>query len=155
MSRLIAAFMGGLLFAVGLGVSGMTDANKVIGFLNLAGDWDPSLAFVMVGAIGVHLALYRLIIRRQSPLFGDTFHIPTRRDISPQLVGGAALFGVGWGLGGFCPGPGLVSLAGFGSSAAVFVVFMFVGMVGHKIIHRPKQVAQSARVVETKEGAPC
>ena len=71
------------------------------------------------------------------------------------VTGGAALFGVGWGLGGFCPGPGLVSLAGFGSSAAVFVVFMFVGMVGHKTIHRPKQVAQSARVVETKAGAPC
>ena len=155
MSRLIAAFMGGLLFAVGLGVSGMTDANKVIGFLNLAGDWDPSLAFVMVGAIGVHLALYRLILRRQSPLFCDTFHIPTRRDINPQLVGGAALFGVGWGLGGYCPGPGLVSLAGLGSSAFVFVVFMLAGMMGHKLVHRPKQVAQSAQVVETKEGVPC
>lgn len=155
MSRLISAFVGGLVFAVGLGVSGMTDANKVIGFLNLAGEWDPSLAFVMVGAIGVHLTLYRLILRHQSPLFGDTFHIPTRRDINPQLVGGAALFGVGWGLGGFCPGPGLVSLAGLGSSAAMFVVFMFVGMMAHKLVHRPKQVAQSAQVVETEEGVPC
>lgn len=155
MSRLIAAFVGGLLFAVGLGISGMTDANKVIGFLNLAGEWDPSLAFVMVGAIGVHLALYRLILRRSSPLFGDTFHIPNRRDINPKLVGGAALFGVGWGLGGFCPGPGLVSMAGLGSSAAVFVMFMLVGMVGHKLIHRPRQVAESAQVVEAKEGVPC
>lgn len=155
MSRLIAPFMAGLIFALGLGISGMTDANKVIGFLNLAGDWDPSLAFVMVGAIGVHLALYRIILRRHSPLFGDTFHIPTRRDINPQLVGGSALFGVGWGLGGFCPGPGLVSLAGLGSSAAVFVVFMLSGMMAHKLVHRPKQVALAHEVVETKEGAPC
>jgi uncharacterized protein len=149
MSRLVASFLGGLLFALGLGVSGMTDANKVIGFLDLSGDWDPSLAFVMAGAIGVHLILYRLILRRQSPLFGDRFQIPTRRDITPQLVGGAALFGVGWGLGGFCPGPGLVSLAGFGSSAAVFVLSMLSGMTLQKSVHRPN------RAVPTTEGIPC
>ena len=134
MSRLIAAFTGGLVFALGLGVSGMTDANKVIGFLNLAGDWDPRLAFVMAGAIGVHLLLYRLILRRQSPIFADRFHIPTRRDISPRLVGGAALFGMGWGLGGFCPGPGMVSLMGYGSAPAVFVVFMLGGLLVHKLL---------------------
>ena len=149
MTRLFAAFVGGFVFALGLGISGMTDANKVIGFLNLAGDWDPSLAFVMVGAIGVHLSLYRLILRRQSPLFADRFHIPTRRDISPSLVGGAALFGVGWGLGGFCPGPGLVSLAGFGSSAVVFVVFMLSGMALQRLVHRSDQV------VPTQESVPC
>ena len=149
MNRLIAAFMAGLIFAVGLGVSGMTDANKVIGFLNLAGDWDPSLAFVMVGAIGVHMGMYLLILRRQRPLFGEAFHIPTRRDITPQLVGGAALFGVGWGLGGFCPGPGLVSMGGLGASAGVFVAFMLVGMGLHRLVHRPKQV------VAPKEGVPC
>jgi uncharacterized protein len=149
MSRLVASFLGGLLFALGLGVSGMTDANKVIGFLDLSGDWDPSVAFVMAGAIGVHLVLYRLILRRPSPLFGDRFHIPTRRDITPQLVGGAALFGVGWGLGGFCPGPGLVSLAGFGSSAAVFVLFTLWGMTLQKIVHRPN------RAVPTPGRVPC
>ncbi|MGB0591105.1 MAG: DUF6691 family protein [Myxococcota bacterium] len=138
MSRLIAAFFGGLLFALGLGVSGMADANKVIGFLNLAGNWDPSLAFVMVGGIGVHLALYRLILGRQSPLFGDHFHIPTRRDLTWELVGGAAVFGVGWGLGGVCPGPGLVSLAGFGAPAGVFVLFMLSGMNLQEILHRPR-----------------
>jgi len=141
MSRFIAPFVAGLVFALGLGISGMTDANKVIGFLNLAGDWDPSLAFVMVGAIGVHLALYRIILRRKSPLFGDTFDIPTRRDVDPQLIGGAAVFGIGWGLGGFCPGPGLVSLAGLGTFAAVFVGFMLLGMVAHKRVHRPTQAA--------------
>jgi len=141
MSRLIAAFTGGLVFALGLGVSGMTDANKVIGFLNLAGDWDPRLAFVMAGAIGVHLLLYRLILRRQSPIFADRFHIPTRRDISPRLVGGAALFGMGWGLGGFCPGPGLVSLMGHGAAPGVFVASMLGGMLVHKLVSLPQRSA--------------
>lgn len=149
MRQLLAAFSGGLVFALGLGISGMTDADKVLGFLNLAGDWDPSLAFVMAGAIGVHLVLYKRIIRRQSPIFDGSFHIPSRRDITPQLVGGAALFGVGWGLGGFCPGPGLVSLSGLGSSAAVFVVFMLSGMGLQKLVHRPKP----ARA--TQETVPC
>ena len=138
MSRLISSFVGGLVFALGLGVSGMTDANRVLGFLNLAGDWDPSLAFVMVGAIGVHLLLHRLILKRQSPLFAGRFHIPTRRDMSPELLGGAALFGMGWGLGGFCPGPGLVSLMGHGSAAAVFVVSMLGGMLVHRLLGIPK-----------------
>lgn len=142
MSRLISAFSAGLVFALGLGISGMTDANKVIGFLNLAGDWDPSLAFVMVGAISVHLLLYRLILRRQSPFFSDRFHIPTRRDINPHLVGGAALFGMGWGLGGFCPGPGLVSLMGYGSAPGVFVVFMLGGMLVHKLLSQPERSAR-------------
>ena len=137
MNRLFAAFLAGLVFAIGLGLSGMTDANKVIGFLNLAGEWDPSLAFVMVGAIAVHLSLYRLILKRKSPLFADRFHIPTRQDIDPKLVGGGALFGVGWGLGGFCPGPGLVSATGLGSAAAVFVGCMIAGMLLHRLLHRP------------------
>ena len=132
MNRIVAAFLGGLIFALGLGVSGMTDANKVIGFLNLAGDWDPGLAFVMVGAIGVHILLYRLIMKRQSPLFGDRFHIPTSRQIHPQLIAGSALFGVGWGLGGVCPGTGMVSLMGFSSAGIVFLVFMFAGMLAHR-----------------------
>ena len=148
MTRLFAAFVGGFVFAPGLGISGMTDANKVIGFLNLAGDWDPSLAFVMVGAIGVHLAAYRFILARQSPLFTKKFQIPTRRDLNPKLIVGAALFGVGWGLGGFCPGPGLVSLAGFGPSAIVFVVFMLAGMALKKVAHRP---APQPAVEQAKE----
>ena len=141
MSRLISAFSAGLVFALGLGISGMTDANKVIGFLNLAGDWDHSLAFVMVGAISVHLFLYRLILRRQSPLFADHFHIPTRRDINSRLVGGSALFGMGWGLGGFCPGPGLVSLMNTNSGAGVFVIFMLGGMLAHKLLSLPERSA--------------
>ena len=138
MVRNLAAFGGGLVFALGLGLSGMTDANKVIGFLNLAGDWDPSLAFVMVGAIGVHLALYRLILRRDSPLFTDEFHIPTRRDIDGKLVGGAALFGVGWALGGFCPGPGIVSATSQSTAALTFVLTMLVGMYAQHLVFRDR-----------------
>lgn len=124
----LSVFSAGLLFAVGLGISGMTDANKVIGFLNVAGQWDPSLAFVMVGAIGVHLATYRLIINRPSPVFGDLFLIPTTTQIDARLIGGASLFGIGWGLGGFCPGPGVVSSTGLGQAALLFTGAMVVGM---------------------------
>lgn len=124
-----AVFLAGLLFSLGLGLSGMTDPNKVLGFLDLSHGWDPSLALVMVGAIGVHLPLYRWVIRRPRPQFEDRFDLPARRDVTARLVGGAALFGAGWGLGGFCPGPGVVSLASGASAAVVFVVGMTAGMV--------------------------
>jgi len=123
------AAAAGALFGVGLAVAGMTRPGKVIGFLDLTGAWDASLAFVMVGAIFVHFVALRLIKRRGSPLFDQTFHLPTRRDLDPRLLGGAAVFGIGWGIGGYCPGPGLVS-AGAGSvPALVFVVGMTIGMV--------------------------
>lgn len=127
MKALGSAFASGALFALGLGVSGMTRPSKVIGFLDLFGAWDASLAFVMVGAIGVHLIAQRLIMKRASPLFDGRFHLPTRKDIDPRLVLGAALFGVGWGLAGFCPGPALVSAASGASTALVFVVGMTAG----------------------------
>ncbi|MCS6899893.1 MAG: YeeE/YedE family protein, partial [Myxococcales bacterium] len=125
----LAALLSGLLFGMGLGISGMTLPAKVIGFLDVTGSWDASLAFVMMGAIGVHAGLYPIIRRRQLPLFDSTFHIPTRRDLDGRLISGAALFGVGWGLGGFCPGPALVSLGSGSSGAALFVVAMLVGML--------------------------
>ncbi len=125
----VAAFGTGALFAVGLAISGMTKPSKVAGFLDLAGAWDASLAFVMMGAIAVHFVAYRLVMRRPSPVFDVKFHLPSRKDIDLRLVLGAGLFGVGWGLGGFCPGPALVT-AGSGSlSALVFVVGMTVGML--------------------------
>jgi len=130
-----ALFASGVLFAVGLGVSGMTDANKVIGFLNAAsGAWDPSLAFVMVGAIGVHLVLFRLITRRNEPVFASAFLVPTRTDMSPRLLGGAALFGAGWGLGGYCPGPAFVSSTALGTEALVFTVAMIGGMLVFAVV---------------------
>ena len=131
--KLSAAFFGGLLFALGLGLSGMTDANKVIGFLNLGGEWDASLAFVMLGAIGVHIIFYRLIIRRKSPTLEKLFKIPDRSDINSRLISGAAIFGTGWGLGGFCPAPALVSMAALQPESLTFSLFMLVGMAIHQL----------------------
>ena len=141
----IASFLAGLLFAIGLGVSGMTQADKVLGFLNVPGGWDPSLALVMVGAIGVHLVLFRLVLRRKSPLFGGHFGVPTRTDIDLRRVGGAALFGVGWALGGYCPGPGLVSLASGSTHAIAFVLAMTGGMILFHLVETGVQGIRSTR----------
>jgi len=122
------AYVAGLVFGVGLVLAGMTDPAKVIGFLDLFGDWDGSLMFVMGGAIAMHFILFRVVTKRASPLFDTRFHLPTRRDIDPRLVTGAALFGIGWGLAGFCPGPGIVSLGAGSTAAIVFVLAMSIGM---------------------------
>lgn len=121
-----AAFLSGVIFAVGLALGGMTRTEKVIGFLDVTGAWDPSLTFVMGGALLVHFPLYRLLRRRASPLFEGAFKVPDRRDINLQLIAGAALFGVGWGLGGFCPAPGIVSIA-TGRSAVLFALSLAGG----------------------------
>ncbi len=123
----LSFFAAGLLFAVGLAVGGMTQPAKIVGFLDFSGDWDPSLAFVMVGAIAVHAASYRLVMKRSSPIFAPRFLVPTRRDIDVPLVAGAALFGVGWGLGGYCPGPAIASLGSLSSNAALFVAALLAG----------------------------
>ena len=134
----IALFASGGVFAFGLAIGGMTDADKVIGFLDVSGSWDPSLAMVMLGAIAVHTAARRWIGARSRPLFAERFGVPAKRSVSLRLVGGAALFGAGWGLGGYCPGPGLVcavsSIAqgGFGAfedarAPIVFVATMSFG----------------------------
>lgn len=128
MKQMFAAFASGLIFAIGLGLAGMTQPSKVVGFLDLFGDWDPSLAFVMIGAIAVNAVAYRIVAGRTAPLLGGIFQIPTRRDIDKRLVFGAALFGLGWGLMGYCPGPGIVSLASTAPSAVLFVASMFAGM---------------------------
>ena len=136
MKRYGAAFGTGALFAIGLAISGMTKPSKVAGFLDVAGAWDASLAFVMMGAIAVHFIAHRLVMRRPSPLFDAKFHLPTRKDIDLRLVVGAALFGVGWALGGFCPGPGLVSAAGGSLGAIVFIVGMTAGMLLEQVVAR-------------------
>ena len=127
--NLASAFAAGLVFGVGLILSGMTDPGKVIGFLDLAGRWDPSLAFVMGGAILVGFFAFRLAGRRGRTFLGGALHLPTRRDIDARLVAGSAVFGIGWGLAGFCPGPALVAFGAGIDQAALFVGAMLAGMV--------------------------
>lgn len=125
----LVALLCGVVFAAGLGLSGMTKPAKVIGFLDFFGAWDPSLALVMVGAIGVNAAVYWGIVRKRSqPVLADRFHFATQALVDRRLVLGSAIFGVGWGLGGYCPGPAVVSLMSGGLSAAVFVGAMLAGM---------------------------
>jgi uncharacterized membrane protein YedE/YeeE len=118
----------GLLFGIGLVISGMSDPAKVLNFLDLAGTWDPSLAFVMGGAVIVAFVGYRLVLKRGRPIVGDRFHLPTRTDLEPRIVVGPAIFGLGWGLGGFCPGPALTALGLAAPGTLAFVPAMFVGM---------------------------
>jgi hypothetical protein len=125
----LSAFAAGLVFGIGLILSGMTDPAKVIGFLDLAGAWDPSLALVMAGAILVGFFAFAFARRRASTFLGGALELPQRRDIDLRLVAGSLVFGVGWGLGGFCPGPALVSFGSGQDKAAVFVVAMLGGML--------------------------
>ena len=126
--RSVVAFIAGLVFGLGLLLSGMADPAKVLGFLDLAGPWDPSLALVMAGAVGIGVIAFALARRRSRSLFGDAMQLPTKRAIDRRLIAGSLLFGAGWGLAGFCPGPAIVAL-GLGSGrAVVFVVAMLAGM---------------------------
>ncbi|MFT0860758.1 DUF6691 family protein [Ancylobacter sp. G4_0304] len=118
----------GLLFGIGLVVSGMSDPAKVLNFLDLFGTFDPSLAFVMGGAVLVAFIGFRLALRREAPLMAPRFQIPTRRDIDARLIVGPALFGIGWGLGGFCPGPAFTALGLGAAGTLVFVPAMLAGM---------------------------
>ena len=127
--NIVAALLAGLVFGAGLILSGMTDPGKVIGFLDLAGRWDPSLAFVMGGAILVGFFAFRLAGARGKAFLGDAMHLPQRRDIDTRLVAGSVVFGIGWGLAGFCPGPALVSFGSGVDQAAVFVAAMLGGMM--------------------------
>jgi uncharacterized membrane protein YedE/YeeE len=127
----LSAFACGFVFAIGLVLGGMTQVSKVVGFLDFTGAWDPSLALVMGAALVTHGTLRRLVVARPAPLFAGKFSVPTRGDIDFRLVGGAAIFGVGWGLGGFCPGPAIVSFGAGASAAWTFVPAMLAGMLLH------------------------
>jgi len=131
MKALLASFASGLVFALGLGLSGMTRPIKVIGFLDFFGAWDASLGFVMLGAIAVYFVAYRGCRVLSSPLLATGFALPERRDLDARLILGSALFGVGWGLGGFCPGPAITSLASGAFPVIVFVAAMGLGMYVH------------------------
>lgn len=126
--KALAGLFAGLLFGAGLAASGMTDTGKVLGFLDVLGRWQPDLAFVMGGAVFVTLTGFRLVLRRRTPFFSDRFVLPAKRSMDLRLLGGAAIFGVGWGAYGFCPGPALASLTYLRGDSVVFVVAMAAGM---------------------------
>lgn len=132
MRRQAAALLSGMLFGLGLAISGMINPEKVLGFLDLFGAWDPTLAFVMGGALAVTFPLFPLVLRRPKPAFADRFELPTKTALEPRLLAGAALFGLGWGLGGFCPGPAVAALASGQAKVGAF----FLAMVGGMWIHR-------------------
>lgn len=131
--RTLFGFLSGLVFGVGLIVSGMANPAKVLNFLDLFGTWDPSLAFVMGGASLTAFIGYRLVWRQETPAFAAEFDLPTSRAIDGPLIGGAAIFGIGWGIGGFCPGPALTALPMLAPGTLVFVPAMLVGLrLGHR-----------------------
>ncbi len=134
MLRMLVNLFAGALFGLGLAISGMVDPAKVIGFLDVAGDWDPTLAFVMGGALLVTIPAFRLIFKRPRPVLADDFELPTKKDVDARLLGGSALFGVGWGLSGFCPGPAVTALATGLTPVFAFVVAMIAGMAIYKWI---------------------
>ncbi len=133
MKNVLLALLAGLVFGVGLVVSGMTQPAKVVGFLDLGSGWDPSLAFVMGGAIAVHFLAYRLVPKLERPIWGSAWALPTRRDVDLRLVLGAVLFGAGWGLGGYCPGPALTSVVAGASSTLIFTSAMLAAMWAHSL----------------------
>lgn len=127
MKNLISLIVG-FLFALGLGYSGMTQVQVVRGFLDITGDWNMNLLGVMIGAIGVHSILFFIIKKRTAPLLDTKFHLPTKKDLDLRLIAGAALFGIGWGWTGICPGPGVVATVSGNTHILIFVVSMLVGM---------------------------
>lgn len=136
--RLLFALLAGVLFGAGLALSQMINPAKVLAFLDVAGDWDPTLALVMGGALAVTIPAFRLTLQRSRPWFDERFSLPTRRDIDPRLLAGGALFGVGWGLAGFCPGPALAALVTGDLRVIVFVAAMLTGVLLNQALVRDR-----------------
>ena len=141
-ANLLAGFAG-LMFGCGLAISGMGDGNKVVGVLDVVGNWDPSLGFVMVGAIGIFMPFYHRIIRSSAPIFDTTYHLPASKVIDLRLLGGASLFGAGWALSGLCPGPAIIALM---SMSAEMVVF-FSTMLGGMLVQHYLEAVSVSRIV--------
>ncbi len=136
----IGAFLGGALFGVGLAIAGMTQPAKIVGFFDFFGSWDPSLAFVMLGATAVYTPVYRWAVRTwQRPVWAPAFSLPTRQDIDWRLITGSAIFGVGWGLGGYCPGPAFTSLGAQSTEALIFVAAMLLGVGGYQLFMKVRE----------------
>lgn len=126
------ALISGILFGLGLGLSQMIDRERVLGFLDVAGTWDPTLLFVLGGAVSVSVVTFRFILRQQHPIFGAKFTLPTRQDIDAPLVLGAIIFGIGWGISGYCPGPGIVALILGIWNPILFLVALAAGMLAYQ-----------------------
>ena len=142
---LAASLLAGLVFGFGLIVSGMANPAKVLGFLDLAGRWDPSLAFVMAGAVAVGLVAFAAAGKRTRSFLGAPMKLPTSRQVDRRLVGGGLIFGIGWGIAGFCPGPALVALGMGEGEALVMVLAMLAGMGVFELLERRKHTARSGR----------
>ena len=136
--RLIVAALAGVLFALGLALSGMTNPAKVIGFLDVTGDWDPSLAFVMAGAIGAHFFVARWAMKAKAPLLGGDFDVPTSQVVDRRLIAGAALFGLGWGASGYCPGPAIVGAASLAPTTCLFLIAMVATIAAYRRFARSR-----------------
>ena len=132
----LTALVSGTLFGAGLAIGGMTDPVRVRGFLDIFGAWDPTLAFVMGGALLVMAVAWRFVPRLDTPVFADSFHLPQKSDLTPKLIGGAALFGIGWGIAGLCPGPGIAALVMDFSAAAIFVASMVAGLAIVRLLEK-------------------
>ncbi len=134
MKQNILALITGIIFGIGLCVSRMADPEKVLGFLDITGNWDPSLMLVMGGALAVTIVAFKFVLKRDQPIFADLFHLPTKTDLDKKLITGAALFGVGWGMIGFCPGPAITA-TGFGLTSPYLVVAMMIlGFFAHRLL---------------------
>ena len=134
MLKMLVNLLAGALFGLGLTISEMINPAKIIGFLDFVGDWDPTLAFVMGGALLVTIPAFRLILRRPRPVLADEFDLPTEKDVDPRLLAGSAIFGIGWGLAGFCPGPAVTALTSGLAPVFVFVAAMVAGMAVYKVV---------------------
>ncbi len=142
MGRTLSGLFAGLVFGAGLTVSGLVNPSKVVAFLDIAGNWDPSLAFVMLGGIAVAAIGFKLVLRRSKPIFDSNFILPTRKDIDRNLIVGAGIFGIGWGLAGYCPGP---ALAGLGLGAVEAIVFVAAMVAGMFVVRQSVGRVQSAK----------
>lgn len=141
MTNAIVSLICGFIFALGLGISGMTEPAKVTAFLDFSGQWDPTLLFVMVGAILIYAVGYRLVVKTSKPLLADRFQIPPFRKVDRPLALGSAIFGAGWGLAGFCPGPALTSVASLQPQPLVFVSTMLLGMAFYEWTQRRRNLS--------------
>jgi uncharacterized protein len=136
MKQIFVALISGILFGIGLTLSQMTNPDKVLNFLDIAGNWDPSLIFVMLGALVVTFTGFRFILKRPNPVFDHKFYLATKQEIDKPLVIGAAIFGIGWGIAGYCPGPVLAGLGIGNFEAVIMVITLYLGFFAHKILNK-------------------